>query len=56
MNVRNKPVHSNFKQHHQSTTHILTHLWIIISGKMKEILEYKAISLLSISTTPSGLM
>jgi len=48
MNVRNKPVHSNFQQHDQSTTHILTHLWIIISGKMKEILEYKAISLLSI--------
>jgi hypothetical protein len=43
MHVRDKSIHSNFQEHHQSTAHILTHLWIIITGKMKKILEVKII-------------
>jgi hypothetical protein len=43
MHVRNKSIHSNFQEHHQSTTHVLTHLWIIISGEMEQILEVKII-------------
>jgi hypothetical protein len=41
MHVRNKSIHFNFQEHHQSTTHVLPHLWIIISRKMEKILEVK---------------
>lgn len=39
MHMGNKSIHSNFQEHHKSTTHILPHVWIIISCKMEKILE-----------------